>query len=111
MRLLFSSGMAAVSTAVMAQLEEGDVIAASRPIYGGSYHLFNHVLPRYGVKTIFLEAEQLYELKNYAPEAKIVFFETPANPTCLVIDIQAIVAAAQEVGATTIVDNTFRLAH
>jgi cystathionine gamma-synthase len=64
-------------------------------------------LPRFGIKTIFLEAEQLYQLKNHAPEAKIVFFETPANPTCMVLDIQAIVAAAQEVGAMTIVDNTF----
>lgn len=105
--LLFNSGMAAVTAAVLAQVEEGDLIAASRPLYGGTYHLFNHVLPRYGVKTIFLEAEQLYQLKNYAPEAKIVFFETPANPTCLVLDIEAIVAAAQEIGALTIVDNTF----
>jgi cystathionine beta-lyase/cystathionine gamma-synthase len=104
--LLFNSGMAAVTAAVMANLEEGDLVAASRPIYGGSYHLFKEVLPRFGVKTIFLEAEQLYQLKNHAPEAKIVFFETPANPTCLVLDIQAIVAAAQEVGAMTIVDNT-----
>jgi cystathionine beta-lyase/cystathionine gamma-synthase len=105
--LLFNSGMAAVTTAVMSNLEAGDMIAASRPIYGGSYHLFNHVLPRYGVKTVFLKAEELYQLKNHAPEAKLVFFETPANPTCLVLDMQAIVQAAHEIGAMTIVDNTF----
>lgn len=105
--LLFSSGMAAIMTTILAHVSAGDTLVASRPIYGGTYKLIADVLPRYGIKTLFLEAEDLYMLERHAPEAKLVFFETPANPTCTLIDIAAVVKAAQKVGALTVIDNTF----
>jgi cystathionine beta-lyase/cystathionine gamma-synthase len=105
--MLFNSGMAAVTAALMSNLRAGDTLVASRPVYGGTYHLITEILPRYGVRTVFLEAEQLYDLKHYAPDATVVFFETPANPTCMVLSMPNIVRAAHEVGALIIADNTF----
>lgn len=105
--ILFNSGMAAITATLMANLKAGDTLVASRPVYGGTYHLITELLPRYGVKTLFLEAEQLYDLKRYAPDATVVYFETPANPTCMVLSMPNIVRAAHEVGALIIADNTF----
>ncbi|MCU0513358.1 MAG: PLP-dependent aspartate aminotransferase family protein [Anaerolineae bacterium] len=105
--LLFNSGMSAITAAILSVARAGDTVVASRPLYGGSYHLLREIAPRLGLKTRLLEAHQLYELARYAPEAKLVFFETPANPTCLCHSIPQIVAAARQVGAATMVDNTF----
>ena len=105
--ILFNSGMAAITATLMANLQEGDTLVASRPVYGGTYHLMMTILPRYGIKTVFLEAEQLYDLKHYAPDAAVVFFETPANPTCMVYSIPDIVQAALEIEALIVADNTF----
>lgn len=105
--ILFNSGMAAITAALMSNLQAGDKLVASRPVYGGTYHLMTEILPRYGIKTIFLEAEQLYDLKHHVPDATVVFFETPANPTCMVLSMPNIVRAAHEIGALTISDNTF----
>lgn len=105
--LLFASGMAAISSTILANVSQGDTVVASRPVYGGTYKLIAQMLPRYGIRTLFLEAEELYQLERYAPDAKVVLFETPANPTCTLIDIAQVVRSARAVGALTVIDNTF----
>ncbi len=105
--VLFSSGMAAVTASILAVAQKGDLVVASRPVYGGTQHFLADIAPKFGIDVQFLENEELYNLEHYAPEAKVVFFETPANPTIMCIDIPAVVSAAKHIGAITIVDNTF----
>ncbi len=104
---LFSSGMAAIAAAVLATMQSGDHIAVVRPIYGGTYGYMGSMLPRLGITPHFITPEQAYALEQHVPQARAVYFETPANPTTLCVDIAAVVAAAQRVGAKTLVDNTF----
>ncbi|MCA9911862.1 MAG: aminotransferase class I/II-fold pyridoxal phosphate-dependent enzyme, partial [Anaerolineae bacterium] len=105
--LLFSSGMAAITAVLMGYLQQGDLLVSSRPVYGGTHHLIADLLPRWGVQTRFLSEEELYDLPTHAPDAKMVFIETPANPTCMVLSLPQIVESAKQVGALTVVDNTF----
>lgn len=105
--LLFSSGMAAITAVLMGYLQQGDLLVSSRPVYGGTHHLIADLLPRWGIQTRFLSEDELYDLPTHAPEARMVFIETPANPTCMVLSLPQIVASAKQVGALTVVDNTF----
>lgn len=105
--VLFSSGMAAVSASVLAVAKAGETVVAVRPLYGGTYHFFTEVMPRFGIDLVLLDPEEVYELERYAPDAVAVYFETPANPTLLCISIPRAVQAAKRVGALTIIDNTF----
>lgn len=104
---LFSSGMASISAAILSQVTAGDTVVAVRPVYGGTYAYIGSMLPRLGIKTRFITPEQATNLEQFAPDAKVIYFETPANPTTLCLDIEAVVASARRVGAKTIVDNTF----
>jgi cystathionine beta-lyase/cystathionine gamma-synthase len=105
--VLFASGMAAITSAVLAFAKAGDAVACSRPLYGGATHFLEGVAPQLGLRTAFLADEALYALDQHVPDARVVYLETPANPTIKVIDIARVVAAARRVGAITIIDNTF----
>jgi len=105
--MLFASGMSAITAVLMGHLQQGDLLVSSRPVYGGTHHLIANLLQKWGIRTRFLLEEELYDLHRYAPDAKVVFIETPANPTCMVLDLLQIVQSAQGVGAMTVVDNTF----
>lgn len=105
--VLFASGMAAVTTTVMALVSNGDAVAASSRLYGVAYRFLRDVAPRFGVDVHFLDADELYDLEQYAPTAKLVYFETPINPTSDCLDIASVVAAAKRIGALTVIDNTF----
>lgn len=105
--LIFTSGMAAVTASIMSQVQAGGTVVASRPLYGGTYNFLMNILPRYGVKTVILDPDELYDLSAHVPDADVVYFETPGNPTCICLSIPRIVEAAQKVGAVTIIDNTF----
>jgi len=94
--LLFASGMAAISTALLAYLRPGDVILQSRPIYGGTETLIHSILPEFGVTPVAFEAELgAEEMRRAALRAKdkgrigAIFIETPANPTNALVDIDA----------------------
>ena len=94
--LVFASGMAAISTALLAYLRPGDVILQSRPIYGGTETLIHSILPEFGISQVAFEAELGAEdMRRAAEEARrqgrvgAVFIETPANPTNALVDIQA----------------------
>jgi methionine-gamma-lyase len=94
--LVFASGMAAISTALLAYLRPGDVILQSRPIYGGTETLIHSILPEFGISQVAFEAEHgVEDMRRAAEEAKkkgrvgAIFIETPANPTNALVDIAA----------------------
>lgn len=105
--VLFASGMAAVTTTLLALLRAGDAVAASTRLYGATYRFLRDFAPGLGLDVHLLDADELYDLERYAPHAKLVYFETPVNPTCACLDISAVVTAARRVGALTVMDNTF----
>ncbi|MCL2559028.1 MAG: cystathionine beta-lyase [Turicibacter sp.] len=103
----FSSGMAAISTALLL-LSAGDHILVTEDVYGGTYRILTKVLNRLGIAHTFVDMTNLEQVKSAArPNTKAFYLETPSNPTLKVTDIQAVTAIAKEVGAITFVDNTF----
>ena len=104
---LFSSGMAAITSAILSVVKAGNTIAASQYLFGTTHRFLDRVLPRFGIQTVFLDDDDLYQLHRHVPDAKLVYFETPINPTCKCVSIERVVAAARETGAAIIMDNTF----
>lgn len=105
----FASGMAAISAVIFSLIKAGDEILASYPIYGCTYSLFTSVLPNLGIKAEWLMAKNFAEelKKKINKRTKIVFIETPTNPTIEVIDIEEISEIAHRYNAKVVVDNTF----
>ena len=91
--LLFASGMNAITTALMTFLSQGDTIASSRALYGGTLQFFRDYAPRYGIKVVLLDEDELYEVDQHVPDAKIVYFETPVNPRTDCLSIRRVVEA------------------
>jgi cystathionine beta-lyase/cystathionine gamma-synthase len=105
--VLFSSGMAAITTTIMSFVGNGDTIVAQRRLYGMAYRLLRDIAPRFGIAVQFVDESDLYTLDANVPNAKVVYFETPINPTTDCISIPKTVKAAKRIGALTIMDNTF----
>jgi cystathionine beta-lyase/cystathionine gamma-synthase len=107
--IAFSSGMAALHTAILSCVQSGARIVAAREIYGATAALFNNVFATQGVKTTFVDALDLDEIGRAIEEQRprVVFLETISNPILKVVDIGAIAALARKARATVIVDNTF----
>lgn len=106
--LAFSSGMAAEAATFLAHCRTGDHIVCIGEVYGGTFELLGDNLPQVGITTTFLRADEVDRLPEVLTgRTRIVFFETPANPTLTVFDIAAIAEQARAVGALTVVDNTF----
>jgi cystathionine gamma-synthase/methionine-gamma-lyase len=104
----FSSGMAAEAATFLAHAQSGDHIVCIGDVYGGTYDLLGANLPGLGIETTFLLANEAANLASVLTDrTKMVFFETPTNPTLDVIDIAAVARAAKAAGALTVVDNTF----
>lgn len=104
-----SSGMGAISSALWTLLKAGDHVVASKTLYGCTFALLNHGLTRYGVEVDFVDVTDPENVRKAMKEnTKVVYLETPANPTMLITDIEAISNIAHEVeGCQVIVDNTF----
>lgn len=105
--VVFSSGMAAITTTFLAFAAGGDGIVAPRRLYGMAYRFLRDIAPRFGIETHFVDESELYGVDEKFPNTKIVYFETPVNPTTDCISISKVVKAARRAGALTIVDNTF----
>ena len=104
----FSSGMAAISTAVLTFLEKDDHVVAIRDLYGGTFELLSRVLPRFGVETTLVDTTNAEELKASIKEnTKIVYVESPTNPTLKLVDIAEVARQVHRVGGMLFVDNTF----
>lgn len=103
----FASGMAAIS-ALMTLCSAGDHVVVSQDVYGGTYRLFNKVLERYGIRFSWIDTSNLEAVRGaMTSTTRIVFLETPSNPTMQISDIAAISEIAHAAGAIVAVDNTF----
>jgi O-acetylhomoserine (thiol)-lyase len=106
--LLVASGQAAESLAILNLAEAGDHIVASASLYGGTYNLLHHTLPKFGIQTTFVDDPHDLDAWRAAvrPNTKAFFGETIPNPRADVLDIEGVAAAAHEAGVPLIVDNT-----
>jgi O-succinylhomoserine sulfhydrylase len=103
-----ASGMAAVTTALMAQLKAGDHVVAARAMFGACLYVVGDLLPRFGVASTLVDGADLGLWRAaMRPETKLLFLETPTNPCLEVYDIAAISSIAHEHGARLVVDNVF----
>ena len=103
----FATGLAAID-AVLKLLSSGDEIIAVDDIYGGAYRLFTHVYEKLGVKVHYVDTTDASNIANkISSKTKLVWIESPTNPTLKVSDIQTIAIIAKSVEALLVVDNTF----
>jgi cystathionine beta-lyase/cystathionine gamma-synthase len=106
--LVLSSGQAATSTALMALTAAGDEVVCSSAIYGGTLHLLADLLSKFAVKPRFVSLDQLARPETiFSPATKLVWFESPINPTMRCVDIAAVAAACKTRGVISVVDSTF----
>jgi cystathionine beta-lyase/cystathionine gamma-synthase len=112
--LLFSSGMAAISSAVFSLVRAGDEIISTPRLYGGTYRFFRDILPNYNITVKYVRSESLTDLQHLITRStKLMYFETPTNPTLGIVDITKLVTetrkAEKKAGArvTIMIDNTF----
>jgi len=108
--MVFSSGMAAVTAAILARVKGGGAIIAQEALYGGTYNFLHDIVPQYGIQVILLSdpSPEAWEAAFRAnPKATLAFAESPANPTMAVIDLAAIAGIAHQHNAWLMVDNTF----
>ena len=103
-----ATGMAAVTTAILAPLKAGDHVVASKALFGSCLYVVQNLLPRYGIESTLVDGLDLDQWrKAMRPNTKTLFLESPTNPTLDVLDIGAIAEIAHQGGARLIVDNVF----
>ncbi|HKD01317.1 MAG TPA: aminotransferase class I/II-fold pyridoxal phosphate-dependent enzyme [Terriglobales bacterium] len=106
--LVFSSGMNAITTTIMALLKSGDHIVAQRDIYGGTNKFLTQWLPKYGVETTFVDTVQYSQHENaIRPNTRLLYLESPTNPTLRVVDLKKVTAIAKQYRLLTMIDSTF----
>jgi len=104
----FGSGMAAITTAIMAHIKSGDRIISTREIYGGTFELFNDILVNLGVNPVFINCWKTDRITDEIQKgAAVLYLETPTNPLLRVADIKPLADAAHEKGAVVMLDATF----
>ncbi|MCD5414194.1 MAG: aminotransferase class V-fold PLP-dependent enzyme [Clostridiales bacterium] len=102
------SGMAAISTVLLSQLKAGNHMVAGKALYGCTNSLMTHVLPRFNIETTFVDTTDLGAIEQAINNnTKVIYIETPANPTMQVTDIKAVSKIARKYGAVLVADNTF----
>lgn len=105
--LCFSSGMGATD-AVIKLLRPGDEVITGNDLYGGTYRMFTKVFAQYGIRFHFIDLTDANNIRTYINDnTKLLWIETPTNPTMQIVDIAACSAIAKEHGITLAVDNTF----
>ena len=103
-----ATGMAAVTTAILAPLRAGDHVVASKALFGSCLYVVQDLLPRYGIETTLVDGLDLDQWQRaLRPNTKTFFLESPTNPTLDVLDIPAIAEIAHKGGARLVVDNVF----
>jgi len=106
--LIFSSGMAAILTSLLAFLKKGDHAVLQNDLYGGTFNALVTEFPRYGIEYTLVDGSQPENFeKAIRKETKIIYIETPSNPTLKITDIKAVADIAKKHGLLTIIDNTF----
>ncbi|PKH89080.1 methionine gamma-lyase [Colwellia sp. Bg11-28] len=103
-----ATGMAAVSAALLTNLQAGDHMISSKAVYGCSFALMNHMLKKFNIEVTFVDMTEPDNIKAAIKEnTKLVFLETPINPNLVVLDLEKICAIAKAHNLLSIVDNTF----
>ena len=108
--LVFASGMAAVTAAVLASVKAGDTLLTQTALYDGTYLFFKNLLPQYGINVVWVSDntpggwEQAFQTH---PKTKLAYLETPVNPSLRLTDIRMVAELAKQHGARVAVDNTF----
>jgi cystathionine beta-lyase/cystathionine gamma-synthase len=106
--LVLSSGQAATTTALMGLLGGGDEVVCSAAIYGGTFHLIADLLPKFGITARFVSIDELRQPESIlSPSTRLLWFESPINPTLRCVDIAAVAAACRTRGVLSVMDNTF----
>jgi methionine-gamma-lyase len=105
--LVFASGMAAITSSILALVKSGDHIIASKVLYGAVYDFFAHELPRFGIETSFVDFLQEDAARYIRPTTQILYTEMISNPLIEVQDIRALAEIAHAHGLKLLVDNTF----
>ena len=103
-----ASGMAAMTAALLCQLETGDHVVAAKAAFGSCRWLVDQLLPKFGIETTVIDsADDAAWEAAIQPNTKVFFFETPANPTLDIVDLKFVCDLAKAHGITTVVDNAF----
>lgn len=106
--VVFTSGMAAIITSLLAMLQRGDHAVFQSDLYGGTHYAITTEFPQFGIDYTLVDASipENFE-KAIRPETKVIFIETPSNPTLKITDIKAVAEIAKRHNIVTIIDNTF----
>ncbi|MEM8540957.1 MAG: O-succinylhomoserine sulfhydrylase [Pseudomonadota bacterium] len=103
-----SSGMAAVAAAILCQLQAGDHVVSARALFGSCRWIVETLLPSYGIESTMVDGTNPKAWEDAVrPNTKVLFFESPTNPTLEVIDIEHVVSVARSCGAKVVLDNVF----
>lgn len=106
--MIFGSGMAAVSHAMLAFLSKGDHVVVQKTIYGGAFNFIVEEFPKYGIEFDFTDGFSEVDFRNkIKSNTKVIYVETPSNPLMLITDLQMISNLAQEYELVSMIDNTF----
>jgi cystathionine beta-lyase/cystathionine gamma-synthase len=106
--LLFSAGMCAITTTVLALLKSGDHVVAQRDIYGGASKFFGQWLPKLGIETTFVDTNDFQQhARAIRPNTRLLYLESPTNPTLRVVDLRKASALAREHNLTSMIDSSF----
>ena len=106
--LVFSSGMGATTTILMTYLAAGEEVVCSAALYGGTLHLVQDVLARFGVTPRFVSLEDLaHPDRLFSDRTRVLWFESPTNPTLRCVDIRIVADACRARGVLSVIDNTF----
>lgn len=106
--MVFGSGMGAISTTLLGLVSSGDEIVCSASIYGGTLHLLQSLLPRFGVRATFVDHERSQDPRPaFTERTKVFWFESPTNPTLRCVDIARVAEACRDAGVVAVIDNTF----
>ncbi len=103
-----ATGMAAMTTALLCQLQQGDHVVAARAAFGSCRWLTDNLLPKWGISTTIIDSRDNHAWEAaIRPNTRVFFFETPANPTMDIVDMAYVCGLAKSNGITTVVDNAF----
>ena len=106
--MIFGSGMAAISTALLSHLKAGDHVVFQDDLYGGTRNFIKYEFPKYGIEFSFTKG---LNPENFSAEIRSntqgIYIETPSNPTLKIIDLKAVATLAKKAGLWTMIDNTF----
>ena len=102
-----ASGMAAISSALLGALKAGDEVISTAELYGGSYRLMRDVFPDMGIKVHLVGTDLEGMEKLFSPKRRVIFVETPTNPTLRLVDLRRVAAFAMKHKLISIIDNTF----